>query len=143
MTRVVGYTADADTYCKRCAAELYPAHCTRCGMPGKLFDPGWHDIHECNEQLNQQGRYGGSPGYFAAYDSEGSEVHAIFRSDEWDSPVHCAHCHTLLHVDLTSDGVEYVKDALDAGDGDPEVLAEWAEEYRWELQQLSPDLEEE
>jgi len=96
MTRVVGYTADADTYCKDCAAKLYPAHCTRCGMPGKLFDPGWHDIHECNEQLNQQGGYGGSPGYFAAYDMEGNEVAAIFRSDEWDSPVHCAHCHTLL-----------------------------------------------
>lgn len=57
---------------------------------------------------------------------------------EADSPCHCDHCHVFLENPLTSDGQEYVKEALASGEGDPEVLAAWRERYDW----LIPDEEE-
>lgn len=120
-TQVVGYTADADVYCPECAAEIYPAKCSSCGQAGRLFDPGWH--RDCEGT--------GDPGYFQAFDGEGNEVSAIFGDSYWDSPVHCSVCGELLEVELTSDGEDYVKRALADGDGDPEVLATWAAEYSY------------
>ena len=119
---VVGYTADADVYCPKCAAEIYPAKCSACGQEGRLFDPGWH--RNCP---------GGSrdPGYFQSFDREGNEVAAIFPDSEWDSPVHCSACGELIPVGLTSDGEDYVKQALADADGDPDVLADWAAEYSY------------
>lgn len=51
--------------------------------------------------------------------------------DESDSPVHCGACGVLIdEIALTSEGVRYVLDALEEhleGDGDPNVLDEWAD----------------
>ena len=50
-------------------------------------------------------------------------------SPEVDSPQHCAECGELLDCTLTDDGAEYVADALECGDGDPDVLMAWWYEY--------------
>lgn len=48
---------------------------------------------------------------------------------EADCPNHCDCCGVFLENPLTTDGVAYVLDALESGDGDPDVLAEWREFY--------------
>lgn len=48
---------------------------------------------------------------------------------EADSPQHCDGCGTFLRNPLTGDGETYVREALAAGDGNPDVLAEWREFY--------------
>ena len=48
---------------------------------------------------------------------------------EADSPQHCDDCGLFLENPLTSDGVDYVRDALAEGRGDAHTLAEWAEFY--------------
>lgn len=48
---------------------------------------------------------------------------------EADCPQHCGNCHEFLENPLTSDGEEYVKQALIDATGDPEVLAQWSEYY--------------
>jgi hypothetical protein len=60
-----------------------------------------------------------------------SDEFAISYPDagESDSPVHCGGCLVLLDCSLTDDGREYVREALEAGDGNPQVLAEWEEAF--------------
>lgn len=48
---------------------------------------------------------------------------------EADCPQHCGNCGLFLENPLTTDGVQYVKQKILAADGDPDVLAEWAEFY--------------
>ena len=51
---------------------------------------------------------------------------------ESDTPAHCAHCETFLENPLTSDGIAYVAEALEAheeGDGRAEILVQWARHY--------------
>lgn len=48
---------------------------------------------------------------------------------ESDCPAHCDGCGLFLENPLTSDGYAFVRDAIINGDGDPEVLAEWASFY--------------
>ena len=53
------------------------------------------------------------------------------NNSEWDCPVHCAECHKLLDATLTENGNDYVLGAVKGQDGDPEVLAAWAEMYSY------------
>ena len=52
---------------------------------------------------------------------------------EADCPQHCDHCGIFLENPLTSDGGWYVEDAIrrfeEAGQGDEDVIREWAEYY--------------
>jgi hypothetical protein len=48
---------------------------------------------------------------------------------ESDSPQHCDHCGEFLENPLTSEGVEYVMQALLEDKGSSEVLAEWSQFY--------------
>ena len=48
---------------------------------------------------------------------------------ETDSPTHCENCEALIYQPLTSDGVEYVREAVKSNSGRPEVLATWREAY--------------
>ena len=54
---------------------------------------------------------------------------------ESDTPSHCDHCHVFLESDLTSEGVEYVRDAVQraraAGRVESVALTEWAPFYCW------------
>ena len=56
-------------------------------------------------------------------------------SDESDCPEHCDGCHVFLENDLTSEGVEYVRCAVNddraAGRFDSVACTEWAEYYNW------------
>lgn len=54
---------------------------------------------------------------------------AIFSLTEADAPTHCSKCEAVIPHALTSDGVAYVQDLLDAGDGRPEIHAVWVEVY--------------
>lgn len=51
---------------------------------------------------------------------------------EADCPQHCGACGVFLENPLTSDGVEYVREAL-TSDGDASILAEWRDFYSDEL----------
>ena len=48
---------------------------------------------------------------------------------EADTPQHCHCCGVFLENPLTRDGEDYVRSALDDGDGNPEVLEIWREFY--------------
>lgn len=48
---------------------------------------------------------------------------------EADTPQHCDHCDAFLDNPLTSDGEEYVRDAMEDDSSDAAVLAEWREAY--------------
>ena len=147
---IVGWTADADVYCTDCINVLYDAQCTVCGMPGKLFDPGWHDYRECREAWEslpedmQPGPFN-AHGYFTADDHEGNEIGAVFGDSEWDSPQHCGRCGALIDTCLTGDGVEYVRESLDYyalypdRAGAKDVLEEWREAFGWDYDVISPE----
>jgi hypothetical protein len=66
------------------------------------------------------------------YDS-GEYPKGCFGSDESDCPQHCGHCSVFLENDLTSDGEEYVKeavqDAIDSGYTDCVAMTIWREFY--------------
>ncbi len=48
---------------------------------------------------------------------------------ETDTPTHCEKCEALIIENLTSDGVEYVREALAENTRRPEVLAAWREAF--------------
>ena len=48
---------------------------------------------------------------------------------ESDTPQHCGNCGVFLENFLTSDGVEYVTQAVNSADGDADVLTVWSEFY--------------
>jgi hypothetical protein len=64
----------------------------------------------------------------------------ILGSDEADSPQHCGHCHEFLENDLTTDGRDYVIEALRdhimGGGGTKEVLQQWQEYYSITAEEL-------
>ena len=66
-------------------------------------------------------------------DSDEFPQYYLESQSETDSPNHCPECGVLLEENLTSDGVECVVQALVdnllTGDGDQEILAEWAAQY--------------
>lgn len=64
---------------------------------------------------------------------DNEEVGAIFGWEEWDYPLHCSVCEAFFPVSLTSDGREYVREALAANDGRPEILAIWRDAYESSL----------
>ena len=68
-----------------------------------------------------------------AYWADPNEVHGDdwypLGVDETDCPNHCEDCEALIYEPLTSDGVDYVREALALGDGRAEVLATWREAY--------------
>ena len=43
---------------------------------------------------------------------------------ESDTPTHCGHCGMFMENDLTTDGIEYVREALETHD-----IPEWSEFY--------------
>jgi len=54
-----------------------------------------------------------------------------YPAGESDTPDHCGGCGIFLENPLTGDGEQYVKDAIQDGTGDPEVLATWKEFYSY------------
>lgn len=54
---------------------------------------------------------------------------AIFPGTEADWPMHCEQCAELINHALTTDGQQYVRDALRSRDGDVLVLADWSEQW--------------
>lgn len=53
---------------------------------------------------------------------------------EADTPHHCGDCCKFLENDLTSDGVKYVREAIADDSGDQDVLRQWAEFYKDQLE---------
>jgi hypothetical protein len=49
---------------------------------------------------------------------------------EADYPQHCDNCDIFLENPLTTDGFDYVCEAIHYNVGDPEVLSEW-QDYYW------------
>ena len=84
---VLGYTADADTYCPTCTFKRYGPEPEGC--------PG------CNHHRWE--------------DSEGNLIGVIFADSEWDTPIHCSDCGAFIPVQLTSDGREYVREQAALG----------------------------
>ena len=89
---IIGYTADADTWCPECAAKLYPGRFTGCGRFARLFDPGWHDCGKKDKS--------GSPCHVEAFDGEGNEVHPIFGDSS--DPCVCSRCKETIVSDFPS-----------------------------------------
>ena len=58
---------------------------------------------------------------------------------EADCPQHCDNCQCFLENPLTTDGVEYVREALADGSSDPEVESLWAEFYAAELDTVTDE----
>lgn len=71
------------------------------------------------------------PGCHAAkgYAADDPDAVPIFRDSEGDHPTHCEGCGGLIPHELTPDGIEYVRDAVESGDGDPATLAAWREAF--------------
>lgn len=67
-------------------------------------------------------------------DPESEEVGALFPDTESDTPTHCAECGVLIPCRLTSDGKQYVAEALtgrlDELAGNPGTVWEWVNQYR-------------
>lgn len=66
----------------------------------------------------------------SSYDSD-DYPKGPFPIEEADTPEHCASCHEFLANPLTADGEVYVREFVQRGDGNPEVLAEWRKEYAY------------
>jgi hypothetical protein len=81
---------------------------------------------DCGRDLPQEPVEGGP------YDSDEYAIET-YDLGEADSPQHCDRCWRLLDFSLTSDGIEYVREALQDGSGDPQVLAEWREAFADQL----------
>ncbi len=64
---VLGYTADADTYCPNCTNKRYGP------FPRASFDGATYDTEGFR-------------------DREGNEVYPIFASSEWGCDVYCSDC---------------------------------------------------
>jgi len=56
------------------------------------------------------------------------------QDGETDSPTHCELCEALIVEPLTPYGIEYVRDAIAANDGRPEILAAWKMAYHYYLE---------
>ena len=91
----------------------------------------------CRDHCPSANPIAGNPNRVPLTASERCELaghSAIFGDHEADTPEHCCVCGALLDIRLTSDGVAYVADAIEAyedyGDGDADVIAAWRECYR-------------
>lgn len=65
---------------------------------------------------------------------EGGDAIPIFVDSEADAPTHCVKCELLLPHSLTTDGMKYVKAAVEDYErygthSRPEILAAWREAY--------------
>lgn len=102
--QIVGYTFDADTWCVPCTEARYP------------------ELYATDGVL---------------MDSEGNEVCPIFDYDEaGDTPTHCGGCGAFIDDSWGPSTVTYAEDAvrdfLDTGSGNTEVLATWVDNgYPW------------
>lgn len=66
------------------------------------------------------------------HDHEGNEVGAVFASDEWDTPYHCAGCGAFLELPLSGYGRAYVLEAVIealASGRESVAVSEWAPFY--------------
>lgn len=66
---------------------------------------------------------------------EGQYPQGPFPLEEADYPMHCEKCGFFFGNALTTEGEAYVREAVQRGDGNPEVLAEWREEYSYLFQE--------
>lgn len=90
------------------------------------------------EAIDETGRGPDDPSDEASYDSD-DYPKWVSADDETDSPFHCGSgdgCPNatdgippLVTERLTADGVAYVREAIESADGNPAVLAMWAEEF--------------
>ena len=94
----MGYIYQADVYCNDCGAAV----CARLAAPENVADE-------------------------SSYDSDDYPKVADLENEESDIPEHCAACGTFLQNPLTSEGYEYVKDALTTHPS--AITFGWAEVY--------------
>lgn len=62
---------------------------------------------------------------------------------EADCPQHCGDCHEFLENPLTTDGGDYVREAVEEATGDPDVLALWKNHYSYLFKKDEEDEEDE
>jgi len=71
----------------------------------------------------------------SAYDSDEYPKYYDEDTEESDCPQHCAGCGDFLENPLTTDGADYVKDAvieaIESGHDDSVALTEWFPYYDW------------
>ena len=101
----LGFTYKADLHCEKCGREI------------------------C-QNLNRSGKRPADPEDEYSYDSD-DYPKTIVVDGESDTPQHCSTCGVFLENSLTSDGVNYVREAI--ADGSGSVVAEWADFYKQEL----------
>lgn len=105
---------NAYIYC----ADLY---CADCGQ-------------SIRQTLDRQGKAPASRDNESSYDSSDYPKGPFHDGGgEADCPQHCGSCGMFLENPLTSDGLDYVRQAID-GPGKPEVLADWRAFYGDQLQ---------
>lgn len=85
---------------------------------------------DCAKQIKAELAYSHESQSENTFDS-GDYPKGPYPAGESDTPDHCGGCGIFLENSLTGDGEQYVKDAIRAGTGDPEVLATWKEFYSY------------
>lgn len=78
---------------------------------------------DCYAELVEQGR---KP------PTDDAETITVLFGAESDTPEHCLACEALLPFDLTPDGIDYVREAvegLEQGQGRREIIEQWQGEY--------------
>ena len=89
-----------------------------------------HDGEKVRRELTRAGEAPADPDDEQSYDSDDFPKGPFpDGGGEADTPQHCDICHMFLENPLTSDGMQYVLEALDEGRGDTTVLKEWADFY--------------
>lgn len=110
------YTYAADIYCDACGEQI-------------------------RDDLHKLGRAPANPDAESTYDSSDYPKGPYANGGgESDSPCHCGACGAFLENPLTSDGVEYVRDAIadiEARKGPNDMTAEWRAFYAAELEQVA------
>lgn len=111
------YIYKADIYCEDCAKQIV-------ANGRALF---WPTVMKDDSEYYPQGPYSNGGG-------------------EADTPQHCGSCHEFLENPLTGDGYEYVAEAIGQrayhGDGNKDVLWQWAMRYSDENVSLDNAIQE-
>ena len=71
-------------------------------------------------------------GYADQDTGEERDVPIFACGHEADTPSHCAQCEALIPHDLTPDGLEYVREAVEGltvGQGSADIVRQWQEFY--------------
>jgi len=121
----MGAIYEADVWCDDCASKIKSRIASECRGTGTIIDHVDNDdLVELLDDIDER-----------EYDSDEYPKHYDEDTEESDCPQHCADCGTFLENPLTTDGADYVREAvieaIESGRDDSVALTEWFPYYDW------------